>query len=291
MKVEKAVVPAAGIGTRFLPITKALPKEMLPLVNMPLIQTVFEEALDSGIRDIILVTSEGKSQIDDYFSIDEGLESLLEATGKLDMLQDVSRVSRMVDVKSVIQEEARGLGHAILCAKDLVGENPFTVLLPDDLIDAEVPCVKQLSNVYNRFEGAVIALQEVPDNETHLYGIAEGTRVEDNIFRISGLVEKPPPGQAPSNLAVIGRYVLHHSIFDLLSTQGSGKGGEIQLTDSLHRMAQNGSVYGVVFEGSRHDAGDILGFLKANIHYALKDDILAPELKKYMKEVLEGPGV
>lgn len=288
IKVSKAVIPAAGMGTRFLPATKASPKEMLPLVDKPIIQQVVEEAVDSGIGQIVLVTGKGKRAIEDHFDISWELESHLASRGQQELLERVRRVSRMVELAYVRQKEPQGLGHAVLCARPLVGEEPFAVLLGDDIIDSTVPCLAQLMAVHRRLGGAVLALQQVPPEETHRYGVIQGEEVEPGTYRVRRMVEKPPPGSAPSNLAVIGRYVLPPEIFDLIASLEPGVGQEYQLTDALDRMAREGKVFGVLFEGVRHDAGDRLGFIKANIHYALKDPDLREGLLAYLTGVLEG---
>ena len=284
MQVRKVVIPAAGLGTRFLPATKVVPKELFPLVDRPLIQEVVGEAVASGITDLILVTAMGKSAVEDYFDVDPGLENFLETKGDKGMLERIREISRMVQVFSVRQKEPLGLGHAVLCARDLVGSEPFAVVLPDDLIDAVTPCLAQLLDLFARMGKSVVALQEVPDDQTHMYGIIEGRKVEKGVYHVESFVEKPPPGTAPSNLAVIGRYVLVPGVFPLLKSQDRGVGGEIQLTDALNSLAEEDTVYGVVFEGLRHDAGDRLGLLKANIHYALKDDDLGPRLMQFMAD-------
>ena len=286
MEVRKVVIPAAGLGTRFLPATKAVPKELFPLVDRPLIHEVVSEAVASGISDLILVTARGKSAVEDYFDIDSGLESFLEARGNTQLLERVRDASRMIQVASVRQKEPLGLGHAVMCARDFVGLEPFGVILPDDLIDASTPCLAQLLSVFSRTGKSVVALQEVPEDQTHMYGIIEGTQTEPGVYRVESFVEKPPSGTAPSNLAVIGRYVLVPDIFPILESQDRGVGGEIQLTDALNSLAREDAAYGVVFEGLRHDAGDRLGLIKANIHYALKDDALRPGLLQFMVERL-----
>lgn len=284
MQVRKVVIPAAGLGTRFLPATKVVPKELFPLVDRPLIHEVVAEAVASGISDLVLVTAKGKSAIEDYFDIDPALESLLERKGDKDMLRRVREISRMIRVASVRQKEPLGLGHAVLCAREAVGDEPFAVMLPDDVFDGPSPCLAQLLEVYSRTGRTVVALEEVPEDQAHMYGIIEGREVEPGLFQLNSLVEKPAPGTAPSNLAVTGRYVLVPEIFPLLQSQGRGFGGEIQLTDALNSLAGSDTVYGVVFKGVRYDAGDRLGFIKANINYALKDDDLGPRLKQFMAE-------
>lgn len=286
MKVRKAIIPAAGLGTRFLPATKVVPKELFPLVDRPLIHEVANEAVASGISDLLLVTAMGKSAIEDYFDIDHGLENFLEAKGNEKMLQKIREASGMIRVASIRQKEPLGLGHAVLCARDFVASDHFAVILPDDLIDAVKPCLSQLLDLFSRTGKSVVALQEVPYDQTHMYGIIKGREIEPGVFHVESFVEKPSPGTAPSNYAVIGRYVLAPDIFALLESQERGIGGEIQLTDALNSMAGNDAVYGVVFEGTRHDAGDRLGLLKANIHYALKDDDLRSGLVEFMARKL-----
>jgi UTP--glucose-1-phosphate uridylyltransferase len=290
VKVTKVVIPAAGKGTRFLPATKSVPKELLPLVDRPLIHEVVSEAARSGIQDLILVTAEGKEAVRAYFEEDPALESFLEAKGDLNFLEQVKAVAGMVQVSSVIQDSPRGLGHAILCSRELVGNEPFAVILPDDLIDSKVPCVAQLADLFVRTGKTIVALQEVPVDQAHLYGIADGEMTGPGVYRIRKFVEKPPPGSAPSNLAVIGRYILVPEIFDLIEGLQTGAGGEIQLTDALDRLAVEDEVYGLVFEGTRHDAGTRLGFLMANIHYGLKDEELGPPLLRYIVDKIAAGG-
>ncbi len=276
------MIPAAGLGTRFLPATKVVPKELFPLVDRPIIHEIVSEAVASGISDLMLITAMGKSAIEDYFDIDPGLENFLQAKGNEEMFQKVQEVSRMIRVTSARQKEPLGLGHAVLCARDFVGPEPFAVILPDDLLDAATPGLAQLIAEFSRTGKSVVALQEVPEDQTHLYGIINGRETGPGVFHVESFVEKPSPGTAPSNYAVIGRYILVPGIFPLLESQDTGLGGEIQLTDALNSLAAGDSVYGVVIEGLRHDAGDKLGLLKANIHYALKDEGLRPRLLEFM---------
>lgn len=284
MKVRKVVIPAAGIGSRFLPATKSVPKELFPLVDRPLIHEVVAEAVASGISELVLVTAQGKSAIEDYFDIDPGLESLLERKDDQVMLQRIREISRMIRVASVRQKEPLGLGHAVLCTREFVGEEPFAVMLPDDVFDGPSPCLAQLLEVFSRTGRSVVALEEVPAEQAHMYGIIEGREIEPGLYHLDSLVEKPAPGTAPTNLAVTGRYVLVPEIFHLLQSQGKGFGGEIQLTDALNSLAGSDTVYGVVFKGIRYDAGDRLGFIKANINYALKDGDLGPRLMQFMAD-------
>ncbi|MDO8446992.1 MAG: UTP--glucose-1-phosphate uridylyltransferase GalU [Deltaproteobacteria bacterium] len=283
MKIRKAVFPAAGLGTRFLPVTKAIPKEMLPLVDKPLIQYCVEEAIASGIEDIIIITGRGKTAIEDHFDTSKELEFLLEEKGKRDLLKMVRDISNLVKFSYTRQKEALGLGHAILCAKDLVGNEPFAVFLGDDIIDSEVPAMKQMIEVYKKYRHTVLAVQRVPKESISNYGVIKGEQVEDRIFKVSDMVEKPRAEDAPSDLAVIGRYVLTPDIFDYLENTRPGKLGEIQLTDAIKNMALRHPVYALEFEGDRYDAGDKLGFLKANVSFAMKRDDLKEEFIEFLK--------
>lgn len=289
-RVRKAVFPAAGLGTRFLPATKAQPKEMLPLVDKPLIQYGVEEAVRSGIRSILIVTGRGKSAIEDHFDVSLELEHALEARDKKELLAAVRSISDLVDFAYVRQKEALGLGHAVLRARDLVGNEPFAVVLSDDVIESEVPCLRQLLDVYEFFGAPVLALMEVPREETPAYGIVEADAVEhngrsDRLYRIRDLVEKPKPSQAPSNLAIIGRYVLTPEIFASLETTEPGSLGEIQLTDGLRHLLASRPIYGYRFEGRRYDAGDKLGFLKATVEFALRREDLGEAFREYLKSL------
>ena len=290
-KVRKAVFPAAGLGTRFLPATKAQPKEMLPLVDKPLIQYGVEEAIHSGISNIIIVTGRGKSSIEDHFDKSFELEHLLESRNKKELLADVRAISDMMDVSYVRQKEALGLGHAVLRAKELVGPEPFAVVLSDDVIDSATPCIRQLLDIYEYFGASVVALMEVPNEALSAYGVVDAEPVEHNgsrnrLFRIRSMVEKPSPSEAPSNLAIIGRYVLTPEIFNSIEAVQPGSGGEIQLTDGLRHLLRNRPVYGVLFEGTRYDAGDKLGFLKATVEFALKRHDLGEPFREYLKTLI-----
>jgi UTP--glucose-1-phosphate uridylyltransferase len=289
-KVRKAVFPAAGLGTRFLPATKAQPKEMMPLVDKPLIQYGVEEALHSGIQNIIIVTGRGKSSIEDHFDVSFELEHLLETRGKTEMLQAVRNISDMIDVSYVRQKEALGLGHAVLRAKEIVGKEPFAVVLSDDVIDAEIPCIRQLLEVYEFFGASVVALMEVPKDAISAYGVVDADPVEHNgaknrLFRIRNMVEKPKPADAPSNLAIIGRYILTPEIFHSIETIPPGSGGELQLTDALRHLLRNRPIYGLKFEGARYDAGDKLGFLKATVEFALRRHDLGGPFADYLRNL------
>jgi len=283
-KIRKAVIPAAGLGTRFLPATKAVPKELLPIVDTPTIQYIVAEAVAAGVRDVILICARGKDSIVDHFDIAGELEAQLERSGKLDLKKQIRDIARMANVVTVRQQEPLGLGHAVLCARDVVGDEPFIVMLGDDIIDAKVPATKQLADCWDRHGLGTVALMEVPPVETSMYGIAAGTVLDDRTLRIERLVEKPRR-DAPSNLAVIGRYVLPPRIFEILDAIPSGVGGEIQLTDALAVLAREDGLLGYRFEGDRYDAGDRFGYLKANIAFALKRPDLAGPLREFLREV------
>jgi UTP--glucose-1-phosphate uridylyltransferase len=287
-KVRKAVFPAAGLGTRFLPATKAQPKEMLSLVDKPLIQYGVEEAIQSGVSNIIIVTGRGKSAIEDHFDVSFELEYLLELRHKKEMLEAVRNISEMINVAYVRQKEALGLGHAVLRTRELIGDEPFAVVLSDDVIDARPPCLRQLVDVYEHYGAAVLALMEVPPDQVSFYGIVEAEPLPHNgvtgrLYRIRSLVEKPAPSEAPSNLAIIGRYVLVPEIFASIEATRPGLGGEIQLTDGLKHMLESRPIYGYRFEGKRYDAGDKLGFLKATVELALQREDLGEEFRKYLR--------
>jgi UTP--glucose-1-phosphate uridylyltransferase len=289
-KVRKAVFPAAGLGTRFLPATKAQPKEMLPLVDKPLIQYGVEEAIHSGIQNMIIVTGRGKTAIEDHFDVSFELEQLLESRGKKDLLSVVRSVSDMIDVAYIRQKEALGLGHAVLRAKDLVGQESFAVVLSDDVIAAETPCLRQLLDIHEFFGAPVLAVMEVPKESLSSYGVVDADPVahngpKDRLFRIRDMVEKPKPSEAPSNLAIIGRYVLTPEIFDCITQVEPGSGGEIQLTDGLKQLLRSRPIYAYRFEGTRYDAGDKLGFLKATVEFALQRDDLGGPFREYLKSL------
>ena len=290
-KIRTAVFPAAGLGTRFLPATKAQPKEMLPLVDKPLIQYVVEEAVASGIENIIIVTGRGKNAIEDHFDVSFELEKILEQRGQHEMLNIVHGISDLIHISYVRQKEALGLGHAILTAREVVGNEPFAVLLGDDIIDAPTPCLRQMLDLYDRYPASMVAIEEVPRQNISNYGVISGTSIphdgRDNcLYQISDLVEKPSWEAAPSNLAIIGRYILEPAIFDLLASTKAGIGGEIQLTDALHGLlALQRPIYGWRFEGKRYDAGSKLGFLKATVEFALKNNELGADFREYLKNL------
>jgi len=281
--IRVAVFPAAGLGTRFLPATKAQPKEMLPLVDRPLVQYVVEEARAAGIERIVIVTGRGKNAIEDHFDTSFELEKMLEERGKADLLGSVREISDLIPVSYVRQKSALGLGHAILQAKDLVGREPFAVMLGDDIVDSSEPCIGQMMRLYARRGNPVIAIQEVPPSETRRYGIVAGEPDGDRVVRITGMVEKPPPEKAPSNLAIIGRYLLPPEIFEILESTRSDAGGEIQLTTALATLLERRPIDGYLFEGKRYDAGDKLGFLKATVEFALKREDLGGPFREYLK--------
>ena len=286
-KVRKAVLPVAGLGTRFLPVTKAVPKEMLPIVDVPSIQLIVEECAGSGIEEIILVTARGKSALEDHFDRAGELEALLEKKGKTADLERARRPTGLARIISVRQAEARGLGHAVLCAREAVGDEPFAVVLGDDLLDARVPGVRQLLDVYERWGTGVVGLKEVPPGQEHLYGIVEGQSVGPREWKLSRLVEKPAPGTAPSRLAAIGRYVLPAEIFSILAETPPGRGGEIQLTDGLATLCARRGLHGLEVAGQRFDAGDRAGYVLAQLHWALKRPELAAEVRAGARRILE----
>jgi UTP--glucose-1-phosphate uridylyltransferase len=283
MSVKKAVFPVAGLGTRFLPATKASPKEMLPLIDKPLVQYVVEEAVASGIEQILFVTGRGKRAIEDHFDISFELESLLREKGKDDLLKEVRGIAEMVNIFYVRQKEALGLGHAILCAREFVGNDPFAVLLGDDIIDAEKPCLAQLLDVYKKYRGTVLALEQVPLENISSYGCVQANKISERVFEVTDMVEKPKSEEAPSDLAIIGRYVLTPEIFPILEEQTPGKGGEIQLTDAIRKLSSEEAVYGCKFYGIRYDCGDKLGFLKATVDMALKREELNGDFETFLR--------
>ena len=285
MQVKKAVFPVAGLGTRFLPATKSSPKEMLPLIDKPLVQYVVEEAVASGIEQILFVTGRGKRALEDHFDIAFELEAHLYDKGKDEELSRIREIAEMVNIFYVRQKEAKGLGHAILCAKDFVGSEPFAVLLGDDIIDSDRPCLGQLLDVYRKYRGPVLALEKVPMELISSYGCVKANSISDRVFEVVDMVEKPKREDAPSDLAIIGRYVLTPDIFPILEKQAPGKGGEIQLTDAILKLSKDEAIYGCQFEGIRHDCGDKLGFLKATVDMALKREEFSKEFKKYLKSL------
>ncbi|MEN2258093.1 UTP--glucose-1-phosphate uridylyltransferase GalU [Paraclostridium benzoelyticum] len=286
-RVRKAIIPAAGLGTRFLPATKSQPKEMLPIVDKPTLQYIIEEAVNSGIEEILVVTGRSKKSIEDHFDRSVELELELEQKGKTDMLEMVKEISNMVDIHFIRQKEPKGLGHAIYCAKSFVGDEPFAVLLGDDIVDNEVPCLAQLIKIYNEYNTSILGVQEVARENTDKYGILDVKNIEDRVYKVNDMVEKPKVEDAPSNIAILGRYIITPAIFEILGNQKPGKGGEIQLTDALKTLGKHEAIYAYEFEGRRYDVGDKLGFLEATIDFALKRYNLKDELMDYMKNIIK----
>lgn len=284
-KVKKAIIPAAGLGTRFLPATKAMPKEMLPIVDKPTIQYIVEEAISSGIEDIIIVTGKGKRAIEDHFDHAFELEHNLFSKGKFDLLDEVRRSSN-VAIHYIRQKEAKGLGHAVWCARNFIGNEPFAVLLGDDIVQSQVPCVKQLIEQYERTDRSVIGVQSVKEDQTDRYGIVDPLEKFDRLYQVRRFVEKPNKGQAPSNLAIMGRYILTPEIFDYLENQEEGAGGEIQLTDAIQRLNESQGVYAYDFEGIRYDVGEKLGFITTTLDFALRNEELRIPLLAAMEEMI-----
>lgn len=282
MKVRKAIIPAAGLGTRFLPATKAQPKEMLPIVDKPTIQYIIEEAVASGIEEILIITGRNKKCIEDHFDKSVELEMELEKNHKEDLLELVRGISDMVDIHYIRQKEPKGLGHAISCARAFVGNEPFAVLLGDDVVDSEVPCLKQLMNCYKEYKTSILGVQTVNQEDVNKYGIVDGIHIEDRVYKVKKLVEKPAIDEAPSNVAILGRYIITPQIFDILQNTKPGKGGEIQLTDALQTLIENEAMYAYNFEGKRYDVGDKLGFLQATVEYALKREELREPFIQYL---------
>jgi len=284
-KITKAIIPAAGLGTRFLPATKAMPKEMLPILDKPTIQYIVEEAAKAGIEDIIIVTGKHKRAIEDHFDNQKELEITLENSGKTELLEKVQFSTNLANIFYVRQKEQKGLGHAILTAKQFIGNEPFAVLLGDDIVESDDPAIKQLMDVYEQTEKSVIGVQEVRPEDTHRYGIIDPKSKNERLYDVKKFVEKPAPGTAPSNLAIMGRYVLTPDIFDYLADQEEGAGGEIQLTDAIERLNADSQVFAYDFEGNRYDVGEKLGFVKTTIEYALKDAEMKDELKAFIKSL------
>ncbi|MGE5304689.1 MAG: UTP--glucose-1-phosphate uridylyltransferase GalU [Alphaproteobacteria bacterium] len=285
MKLRKAVIPVAGLGTRFLPATKTVPKELLPIVDIPSIQYVVQEAVDAGIQEIIFVTGRGKDGIEDHFDEAPELDQVLAQRGQAQTVAMLRRIAEMTEVVSVRQKKPLGLGHAVLCARDLVGDEPFAVMLADDLIDNDIPCIRQLLNIFEEEMESVIALMEVPQEEVHQYGVIRGKKIKERVFQVEATVEKPPAREAPSRMAIIGRYILRPEIFPILSNLPPGRGGEIQLTDGLAQLVKERKVFGCEFEGERYDIGDKFGFVRATVAYALKRPDLKDKVIEYLKAI------
>jgi UTP--glucose-1-phosphate uridylyltransferase len=284
-KIRKAIIPAAGLGTRFLPATKAMPKEMLPIVDKPTIQYIVEEAIASGIEDIIIVTGKGKRAIEDHFDYAHELEQNLMDKGKFELLEKVRYSTNLADIHYIRQKEPKGLGHAVWCARNFIGDEPFAVLLGDDIVQSDTPCLKQLINQYEETLSSVIGVQCVPDEETHRYGIVEPSVQDGRRYQVENFVEKPSPGTAPSNLAIMGRYILTPEIFMFLDQQEKGAGGEIQLTDAIQKLNQIQRVFAYDFEGKRYDVGEKIGFVKTTIEFALQDESLRREMIEYLVDI------
>ncbi|HYF84156.1 MAG TPA: UTP--glucose-1-phosphate uridylyltransferase GalU [Clostridia bacterium] len=285
MKVRKAIIPAAGLGTRFLPATKAQPKEMLPIVDKPTIQYIVEEAINSGIEEILIVTGRNKRAIEDHFDRSVELELELKNKGNSELLKQVQDISNLVDIHYVRQKEARGLGHAIYCARTFVGNEPFAVMLGDDVVDSSVPCLKQLIDVFDEYSGTVLGVQEVSPEDVNKYGIVTFDRISDRLYKVKDLVEKPAKENAPSNVAILGRYIITPEIFGILEHTEPGSGGEIQLTDALKALRKVQEMYAYNFEGKRYDIGSKLGFLQATIEFALKREELSQDFREYLKTI------
>ena len=286
MKVRKAIIPAAGLGTRFLPATKAQPKEMLPIVDKPTIQYIIEEAVASGIEEILIITGRSKRAIEDHFDKSVELELELKSKHKDDLLQQVEYISNLAEIYYIRQKEPKGLGHAISCARTFVGNEPFAVMLGDDVVDNDVPCLKQLIDVYNEYKTTVLGVQEVAPENVDKYGIIKGMHIEDGVYKVKDLVEKPEVGKAPSNVAILGRYIITPKIFEILENTNPGKNGEIQLTDALKELVTQEAMYAYNFKGKRYDVGDKLGFLQATVEFALKRDDLKDEFLSYLKGIV-----
>jgi len=286
MKVRKAIIPAAGLGTRFLPATKAQPKEMLPIVDKPTIQFIIEEAIASGIEDILIITGRGKRAIEDHFDRSLELEEELSKKGQEELLAQVRQIAELCSIHYIRQKEARGLGHAIYCAKAFIGDEPFAVLLGDDIVDSEVPCLKQLIDAYDEYQTTILGVQPVPMEDVSKYGIVEGKQVDERIYKVRTLVEKPDTDKAPSNVAILGRYIINPTIFRYLENATPGKNGEIQLTDSLCELARKEPMYAYDFIGRRYYVGNKLGFLQATVEFALKREDLKYDFEAYLRSLL-----
>jgi UTP--glucose-1-phosphate uridylyltransferase len=287
VKVRKAIIPAAGLGTRFLPATKAQPKEMLPIVDKPALQYIIEEAVDSGIEEILIITGRNKKSIEDHFDKSVELELELERSGKLELLEQIRKISDMANIHYIRQKEPKGLGHAIYCARYFIGNEPFAVLLGDDIVYSKKPCLKQMIDVYNEYRTTILGVQKVSDQDVGKYGIVDVKQIEDRVYKVKGLVEKPALKDAPSNMAILGRYIISPEIFGILEQTEPGKGGEIQLTDGLKTLAQREAMYAYDFEGRRYDVGDKQGFLEATVEYALRNKELREDFLNYLVEIMK----
>ncbi|WP_078429785.1 UTP--glucose-1-phosphate uridylyltransferase GalU [Alkalihalobacterium alkalinitrilicum] len=287
MQVRKAIIPAAGLGTRFLPATKAQPKEMLPIVDKPTLQYIIEEAVKSGIEEILIITGRNKKSIEDHFDKSVELEFELEAKGKYELLEEVRKISDLVNIHFIRQKEPKGLGHAIYCAKSFIGNEPFAVMLGDDIVENNKPCLQQMTEMYEQYKTTILGVQEIPLEDVSKYGVVDGKQIEDTVYKVNGLVEKPAVEEAPSNIAILGRYVITPAIFDILEQTEPGKGGEIQLTDALKVLAQREAMYAYTFEGKRYDVGDKQGFLQATVEFALRREDLREDFLNYLVKTIE----
>lgn len=285
MKIKKAIIPAAGLGTRFLPATKAIPKEMLPIVDKPTIQYIVEEVISSGIEDLLIITGRNKGSIEEHFDRAIELEYNLEKNKKEELLEEVRKISKMINIHTVRQKDPKGLGHAVYCAKSFVGNEPFAVLLGDDVVDSRVPCLKQMINMYDEYKSSILGVQEVAWENVSKYGIVSGERLNDKIYTVDNLVEKPDVKNAPTNIAILGRYIITPEIFKILENTKTGVGGEIQLTDGLNELAKIQKMYAYIFEGKRYDVGSKMGFLEATVDFALKRDDLKDSFKSYLNKL------
>lgn len=285
MKIKKAVIPAAGLGTRFLPATKSIPKEMLPIVDKPTIQYIVEEIIDSGIEDILIITGRNKGSIEEHFDRAVELEYNLEENKKEELLDEVRKISKMINIHTVRQKNPNGLGHAVYCAKSFVGNEPFAVLLGDDVVDSKVPCLKQMIEMYDIYNSTILGVQQVEWENVNKYGIVSGSKINDNIYTVNDLIEKPDINNSPTNIAILGRYIITPEIFDILEKTKKGVGGEIQLTDGLRELANIQKMYAYIFEGRRYDVGSKIGFLEATVDFALKRDDLKDSFKSYLNKL------
>ncbi|KPB05732.1 UTP--glucose-1-phosphate uridylyltransferase GalU [Bacillus sp. CHD6a] len=286
MQLRKAIIPAAGLGTRFLPVTKAQPKEMLPIVDKPTLQYIIEEAVKSGIEEILIITGRNKKSIEDHFDKSVELEFELEVKGKYDLLEEVRRISDLVNIHFIRQKEPKGLGHAIYCAKSFIGNEPFAVMLGDDIVENDKPCLLQLMEMYEQYKTTILGVQEIPRESVNKYGVVEEKQIEERLYKVNGLVEKPLVEEAPSNITILGRYVITPAILEILEQTEPGKGGEIQLTDALKVLAQKEAMYSYIFEGRRYDVGDKQGFLQATVEFALQREDLREEFIDYLVNII-----
>ncbi|QNU66822.1 UTP--glucose-1-phosphate uridylyltransferase GalU [Ruminiclostridium herbifermentans] len=287
MKVRKAIIPAAGLGTRFLPATKAQPKEMIPIVDKPTIQYIVEEAANAGIEDILIISGRNKRAIEDHFDKSYELEEELHRKGKQELLSEVQSISNIANIHYIRQKEAKGLGHAIYCAKSFIGDEPFAVMLGDDIVHSKTPCIKQLMNVYSEYRTTILGVQKVPLQDVTKYGIIAGNQIDEKVYKVKGLVEKPEVEHAPSNIAILGRYIISPRIFEFLESATPGKNGEIWLTDALEKLMEREAMYAYDFEGDRYDVGDRIGFLKATVEFALKREDLKDEFSAFLKSKID----